>query len=269
MLIASVKKPVVRGIAMPRFPDEAVQKGMVGSAGEVSLRAAFRFFREIKIAYRAYGKADLSQSDVLDFGCGWGRHLRFFLKDVPVERLHGIDVDPRFIEISRNGLSGLHLEVVKPLPPTSIPDASFDLVYAYSVFSHLAEDAHQAWVTEFHRILRPDGVVVVTTQRRVFIDFCESLRRGKRETAWHESLAKSFVDVAGTKQAYDEGKFIYAATGGGSVRDASFYGEAIVSPGYIRRTWGDRFDILDFIDDEKRDGQAIIVARKRTSTQSG
>jgi SAM-dependent methyltransferase len=261
MLIKSLKNPVVRGLVMPPFPEAALQEGMVGSAGEPSLREAFSFYREIKGYQDAYGSVELASSHVLDFGCGWGRHLRFFLKDAPVENLHGIDVDPEFIEVSRRSLPNLHLEVVQPLPPTNFGDDSLDLVYAYSVFSHLAEHAHQSWIAEFHRILRPGGLLVLTTQRRAFIDYCESLRNGQPEGPWQTALASSFVDVDATKQAYDEGAFLYAATGGGSVRDASFYGEAIVSSDYIRRTWADRFEVLDFVDDESRSQQAIVVAR--------
>ncbi len=264
MLVESAESPVVSGLAMPPFPDAGLQQGMVGSAGATTMRAAFPFYREVKAACGAHGRAALAQSDVLDFGCGWGRHLRFFLKDVPVERLQGVDVDAQFVEIARAGLPGLRLAAVRPLPPTEIPAGSLDLVYAYSVFSHLAEHAHQAWVTEFHRLLRPGGMLVVTTQRRAFIDWCEAQRQGKPESLWLQALAKCFVDVAATKRDYDDGKFLYAATGGGAVRDASFYGEAIVSPGYVRRSWADRFEILDFIDDAKRDPQAIILARKRS-----
>jgi hypothetical protein len=158
-----------------------------------------------------------------------------------------------------------------------------DLVYAYSVFSHLAEEAHQAWMSEFHRILKTGGLLVVTTQRRAFIDFCASLRKRRRRAiigflrrlmrgdrqepshAWYEGLAASFSDVRATKRAYDEGRFVYAPTGGGAVRDASFYGEAVVSPRYVERTWANRFELIDFVDDRSRSDQAIIVARRRQS----
>ena len=33
-------------------------------------------------------------SRVLDFGCGWGRVIRFFLKDVAPWNLVGVDIDP-------------------------------------------------------------------------------------------------------------------------------------------------------------------------------
>ncbi|MGH8526909.1 MAG: class I SAM-dependent methyltransferase, partial [Gammaproteobacteria bacterium] len=266
MLVASVEKPVVKGITMPPFPDSALQEGMVGSAGEASLRDAFGFYTEIKAYHGAHGSTSLAMCDVLDFGCGWGRHLRFFLKDSPVRRLHGIDVDPRLIEICRRGLPGVHLEVVDPFPPSAFPDHSIDLVYAFSVFSHLAEQAHQAWITEFHRILKPDGLLIVTTQRRDFIDYCELLRHGQPEGPWQTALATVFTDVDATKEAYDSGQFIYAATGGGPARDSSFYGEAIVSPSYVHRTWTDRFEILDFVDDVSRCYQAIIVSRNAART---
>ena len=42
-------------------------------------------------------------------------------------------------------------------PPLRFADGSFDIVYAYSVFSHLSERVQLRWVEEFARILRPGG----------------------------------------------------------------------------------------------------------------
>jgi len=64
---------------------------------------------------------------------------------------------------------------VPALPPVEFPAGFFDIIYAYSVFSHLNEDTHLKWIEEFSRILKAGGLLLVTTQARRFIDFCESL----------------------------------------------------------------------------------------------
>jgi SAM-dependent methyltransferase len=261
--IQGISEPMIRGVRMPGFPEEQVQRGMVGSAGEVALREAFLFWQEAKGFIERFSVRSLGESNVLDFGSGWGRYLRLFLKDTPPAQLAGVDVDPEFVSLAARLLPGVRFSVVQPLPPTSLPSGHFDLIYAYSVFSHLSEPAHQAWITEFERILNPGGLLIVTTQGRHFIEFCARLRQaGTFESDWHRALARSFVDPEQSRRDYDQGRFLYSGTGGGGPRDSSFYGEAIVSPAYVRSTWNNRFEILDFVDDVRRCPQAIIVARK-------
>jgi len=260
--IRGLDREVVDGLRLPRFPHPSLQEAMVGSSGAVALQEACRFYREVRDYCGSYGRVGLPESDVLDFGFGWGRHLRLFLKDVPPERLCGIDVDEVLVDNAKWTLPGIRFEASGALPPATLDDSSLDLVYAYSVFSHLAEHAHQAWVTELHRLLRPGGLLVVTTWRKSFIDYCEAVRREGPESDWHESLASCFTDVQASKDAYDGGAFLFCATGAAPPRDASFYGDAVVSPKYVRATWAGRFEIVDFVEDRLENDQAIVVARK-------
>lgn len=48
-------------------------------------------------------------------------------------------------------------------PPTTYPDSLFDVVYAVSVFTHLTEDRQLSWLAEFARIIRPCGLLLLTT----------------------------------------------------------------------------------------------------------
>jgi 2-polyprenyl-3-methyl-5-hydroxy-6-metoxy-1,4-benzoquinol methylase len=50
--------------------------------------------------------------------------------------------------------------------PSDYREGTFDMIYAYSVFSHLSEQCHLAWASEFARILKPGGTVCLTTQAR-------------------------------------------------------------------------------------------------------
>lgn len=97
---------------------------------------------------------------VLDFGCGAGRTLRHLL-DTGAE-LHGCDVHGPSIRWLEGHLSPpLRLVESGPLPPLPYEDGSFDLVYALSVFTHIA-DGWAEWLLELRRILRPDGILVAT-----------------------------------------------------------------------------------------------------------
>src|SRR5947209_13595411 len=108
------------------------------------------------------GRPIQSLESMLDFGCGCGRVIRHFA-DLRNVQLHGTDVSAgairwcrenlRFADFQRNGLA----------PPTVYGAETFDLVYAFSVFTHLPEHLQFDWMRELRRVLRPEGLLVMTT----------------------------------------------------------------------------------------------------------
>ncbi len=77
---------------------------------------------------------------VLDFGCGAGRTLRHFLDEAERAEFHGCDIDGPSIAWLRDHFSPpLHVFESGELPSLPQPDGFFDLSYALSVFTHLAD----------------------------------------------------------------------------------------------------------------------------------
>ena len=262
VLVKSIDNPVINGIEMPSFPPDEIQQNFVGSSGESALKEAFKFYSEVKHYAVKLGRALTPESRILDFGCGWGRYIRFFLKDVVPENIYGIDVDNEMVDVCHQTVRYGTYSTVKPQPPAGFSDSTFDIIYAYSVFSHLSESVQIKWVEEFSKILKPGGIFVATTHSRNFIEFCRSLKGQTHTFGWHNALANSFTDTAAALADYDSGKFLFSPTGGGSVRDASFYGEAIISPAYVNREWTKYLNFHDFVDDPQRCNQAIIFMQK-------
>ena len=209
-ILKSIDQPYIRGIKMPGFPDEQIQKQFTGSSKRQALREGYNFYLQVKKYCKSLGVPLTSDAHILDFGCGWGRIARFFFKDISSENFYGIDVDPEMIDFCTTAMGhGTYLRTT-PEPPTAFEENGFDVIYAYSVFSHLEEQVANNWIKEFARILKPGGILLATTQRRSFLDFCESLRTKKvgLESGWHQALAKSFIPVKLAKRNYDEGKFL-------------------------------------------------------------
>jgi SAM-dependent methyltransferase len=134
------------------------------------LHADARFFLEsgrqqaelIERVLRDNG-VELEELDaLLDFGCGCGRVLRHWSR-LTETRVCGCDVDPRMIAWCRENLPLAEVTVNATSPPLSYDDATFDLVYAFSVFTHLTEDAQHAWMAELRRVLRPGGYLLFST----------------------------------------------------------------------------------------------------------
>src|SRR5947199_103729 len=99
VVIQSIREPSFAGFELPRVPPDDLQQRYNGQAGEANLRLAFTFYSVIKKYLARYGSQLRPDSRVLDFGCGWGRVTRMFLKDVLGDNVYGIDVDASAIEM--------------------------------------------------------------------------------------------------------------------------------------------------------------------------
>jgi len=94
---------------------------------------------------------------VLDFGCGCGRTARHWARPV-----NGCDINPLLVEWCAAHLPG-EWRVSHEEPPTGYAGHQFDLVYAVSVFTHLTVERQRAWLAELARIIRPGGLLMVST----------------------------------------------------------------------------------------------------------
>ena len=266
LLCRAERKSVIDGLQMPGFPSEDIQKGTVGSAGSATLRGeGWKFYKIVKDYADKLNNPVRPETKILDFGCGWGRMIRFYFKDIKCENIYGIDVDPMMIDICKNTLHYGNYLVTTPAPPTEFQNDSFDIIYAYSVFSHLKYDIAEKWIEEFSRILKPGGILVATTQGECSFDYIQVLKDNPKRTrsVWEEYLLKSFDPVEDHRKRYRNGEFLYAATGGGEVRDASFYGEAFIPEQYIKKHFDQYLKLQDFVDNANLLPQALFVMQKR------
>jgi SAM-dependent methyltransferase len=252
---------------LPTLPADSVQKRFTGNSGKVTLAEGYRFVQLVKEQAERHHAGGLAGCrDVLDYGCGWGRIVRFWLKDFEPEHVTGIDCLEDAIELCRATIPGVRFELVDPYPPTHLAADSVDVISSFSVFSHLSEEAHLQWLAEFQRVLRPGGILTVTTWSRDFIDECEEFRRQAEAgtvAEHHSRSALAFVDHDGWVARYDRGEFCYEGTGGGPGLSSDFCGETLIPKAYVERVWSEYFDVLDYVSDRRRCTQDVIVARKR------
>jgi SAM-dependent methyltransferase len=256
-----------QGDPMPAFPSEERQRNTTSIAGEHALRQAHAFYHDICEVMESSGLGLNADSSVLDFGSCWGRITRFFMRDVTLANLHGIDVVQEFVDECKRLFGSENFHICNAMPPCHVSDSSIDLISAYSVFSHLSEKAFLAWMSEFHRILHPGGIVAFTTRSEVFLDYCTHLRESGQElTGYPKALAAMIPDVPVARERYRAGEFLFATgqglSGGGAMNE-TFYGEAFVPEDYVRMHLANQFELLQF----KRVGsaydQALFVLKKR------
>jgi SAM-dependent methyltransferase len=103
---------------------------------------------------------------VLDFGSGAGRTLRHFAAEASVAELWGCDIDaPSISWLNENLNPPFHGWSSTVNPPLGLEHGTFDLIYAVSVFTHLTFNS-TLWLLELHRMLKDDGLLVVTYMGR-------------------------------------------------------------------------------------------------------
>jgi SAM-dependent methyltransferase len=99
---------------------------------------------------------------LLDFGCGCGRVIRHW-SSLPDTQVVGCDIDRTAVEWCAAHLPFADVGVSPLNPPLPYEKDAFDLVYAFSVFTHLPEDLQQAWIRELRRVTRPGGRILIST----------------------------------------------------------------------------------------------------------
>lgn len=257
LLLGSVAARQLESLTFPAFPPEELQRRFVGSAGEAALREAFAYVAHVKRA----GVRVARGTRLLDFGCGWGRFLRVWWKDVGAAGLFGCDIHAPAIALCRQlGVPG-NLDRLYQWGRLPYADASMDVVSAYSVFTHLSERAHRHWLAEIARVLRPGGVFALTLEPPRFLDYVAGLGEAD-DGAWQSSLRRFAGDVPAMKALVSRGGIAFLPTGTGEDFTPDAYGDAVVPRDYVEREWAGWFKLRDWLDDPARFFQAVVVAER-------
>ena len=157
---------------------------------------------------------------ILDFGCGAGRVLRHW-KSLEGPALHGTDYNPELVAWCAANLPFATFRVNRLDGGVDYPAASFDLIYAFSVFTHLAPAGQSFWIAELTRVLKPGGYLFITTHGEHYLP-----RLSLRD---QEQFRSGQLVVLGSKRA-------------GSNDCAAFHPES-----YVRQSLAKGLDVVDFV----------------------
>ena len=100
---------------------------------------------------------------MLDFGCGYGRLIRLMYFYSDPARIVGCDPWDSSLSMCREARLICRLDQTDCLPESlPYPDASFDFVYAFSVFTHTSARATSMALRVLRKVIREDGVLAIT-----------------------------------------------------------------------------------------------------------
>ena len=220
---------------------------------------------EILVGCFAHAPVPLAQAMVLDAGCGTGSYSDALLHYVG--RIEAVDLNPGMLEVASRKLSwaggrvAFHSARIDELP---FGDATLDGVMINQVLHHLPDDAsegypaHRRAFCEFARVLKPGGVLTVSTCSQ------EQLRAGY----WHYHLIPEAADALRSRYVpLDELVEILDDSGlehrGSFVpTDATVQGRSYFDPrGPLSQEWRDGDSVWSLVD-EARLNRAISRIRR-------
>jgi SAM-dependent methyltransferase len=107
----------------------------------------------------------LNNKRILDWGCGPGRLIRH-LPQLTGNKCEyfGTDTNQRSIEWCAQNLENIQFNKNPINAQLPYKDDFMDVIYGISILTHLSEQLQYDWSQELLRVLRPGGILFLTTQ---------------------------------------------------------------------------------------------------------
>lgn len=183
-----------------------------------------------------------SFASVLDFGCGCGRLVRWLATPARRSAFWGCDYNPDLVRWCQGRLSRVaRFKVNQADPPLPFDGGQFDLVYSYSVLTHLSGDRQGPWMAELARVLRPGGRLLVTVH-------------GKRVATGRGGLTPLQIE-----ELESEGLLVVGGDESGTNRCAAFH-----TPRWMGGQTSTGLELVDVLEGGANDGseQDIYLYRR-------
>jgi len=250
------------GIILPTLPSDDVQVGFTALCGRVNLQQAFSFYRHVLSICQVN---NIKSPRILDFGGGWGRISRFFLRETKPQFIYIADTMAHAIDCLRATGNPCRVIHNQPRPPIPGLPKELDLVVAYSVFSHLSEEYFCAWVDYLLKVLRPGGCLAFTTRGEFFINHLEHLHQHPQQShemlqEHHRRLREEMPSPEEIRRCYRDGEFQFYPIGGARELTSDFFGEAFIPRRYLEQKFG--AFLVDFNGEVPNVDQSVVVLRK-------
>ncbi|MEI7740995.1 MAG: methyltransferase domain-containing protein [bacterium] len=231
----------------PAMPSNEIQTQWTGSFGNILLAQSCIFVRSMVEKYQKHSRRALAESKVLDYGIGWGRISRLMYKFVPVGNLYGVDAWQESINIC-NECKLLEKTALVDEYPKSLPfSVKFDLIYAFSLFTHLSQKCGQSILKVLRQNISKDGLLFVTIRPKEYWDR-------------HLEFSNNRCDVGVMKSSHESLGFAYAPHNRPNIDGDVPYGDASMSLEFIKLNWVE-WGVVESYLDEGDIFQTIVVLK--------
>jgi SAM-dependent methyltransferase len=123
--------------------------------------SAMNVIANIEDSLTASGRSFGDVGSWLDFGCGYGRVIRFLIQTVNPTQVYVADVNEEAVDFCAEEFGVNPIYSTDAL--THFEAGPFDFVYAISVLTHLSEENSRALLRLMHTSLNRGGIAMFTT----------------------------------------------------------------------------------------------------------
>lgn len=133
-------------------------------------------------------------SNILDAGCGIGRHVVFFAEQG--YNIYGTDISREAIEIANAWLAkrkltaNLYICDVQKMP---FRNNLFDVVVSHGVLDHIPYDAAKKAISEIKRVLAPEGYLFISLRSTEDSEFGRGEKAGHNTFTLAEGYEKGII----------------------------------------------------------------------------
>lgn len=145
----------------------------------------YLIYESFKIDYESYFNSGKTAADwltgevikythadsikILDWGCGPARVVRHMNDSVKIDKkIFATDYNPKTIEWNKKNIQNVDFNLNGIKAELPYENDFFDFIYGISIFTHLSGKLHIDWKQELTRILKKNGVLLITVQGNLF-----------------------------------------------------------------------------------------------------
>jgi SAM-dependent methyltransferase len=240
---------------LPIPPLDIWQHEYLGDDPEAYLAAGKKYVKKMIDILETSGVSIAPEMRILDFGCADGMMLRNFREVAESGEAWGVDINGSQIIWCQQHLSPpFKFATTTSFPHLPFEDGSFDLIYSFSVFTHIC-DLAEAWLLELRRILRRDGILYLTVHDNHTIDLIFKKNRGLQfEQLRDAEKSMAFRDS-------DFSMFTLNRAPGGGIEHEERQAMVFYDIDYLCQHWGNYLNVVSTTQEAYVHQTAIVLQK--------
>ena len=195
---------------------------------------------------------------LFDFGCATGRFLRHVMLFSDLQA-HGCDFAPANVDWVKRHLPGdMNVVLNTADPELPFPERHFDIVTAFSVFTHI-DEGEKEWLEELKRVTKKSGLLYITIQNEA------SWKKvlGRPGMFAHLENAKFTVPSLTINEELFERPMPSDRIVFRKSEDHVYNSNVWHSTEYIHQHWSPHLEILDIANNAHTSFQSSVIARPK------